>query len=205
MNPQAAKLRRSRLILVLLGALFIGPLIAAWVLYSAGMRPSLTTNYGELVLPTQPLPKLEVRNVDGEPLPELLLGHWSLVQLGGVSCDSACSDRLVLSRQVRLALGAAGVSKERLQLVYIVPDAAAAAAAVAQLGAAHRILHVVADAGAAGQRAEDVFKPSDPQAVYLIDPNGNWLMTYKDQADADKLQRGLLSDLKKLLKLSSIG
>ncbi|MDP3293172.1 MAG: hypothetical protein Q8M37_00365 [Nevskia sp.] len=205
MNPQAAKLRRSRLILVLLGALFIGPLIAAWVLYSTGMRPSLTTNYGELVLPTQPLPKLEVRNVDGEPLPELLLGHWSLVQLGGVSCDSACSDRLVLSRQVRLALGAAGVSKERLQLVYIVPDAAAAAAAVAQLGAAHRILHVVADAGAAGQRAEDVFKPSDPQAVYLIDPNGNWLMTYKDQADADKLQRGLLSDLKKLLKLSSIG
>ena len=52
MNPQAAKLRRSRLTLVLLGSLFIGPLIAAWVLYSAGMRPALTTNYGELVLPT---------------------------------------------------------------------------------------------------------------------------------------------------------
>ncbi len=205
MNPQAAKLRRSRLTLILLGALFIGPLIAAWVLYSAGMRPSLTTNYGELVLPTQPLPKLEIRNVDGEPLPELLIGHWSLVQLGTDTCDSACSDRLVLSRQVRLALGAAGVSKERLQLVYIVPDAAAATAAAAQLGAAHRILHVVADTGTAGQRAEDVFKPSDPQALYLIDPNGNWLMTYKDQADADKLQRGLLGDLKKLLRLSSIG
>lgn len=205
MNPQAAKLRRSRLTLILLGALFIGPLIAAWVLYSNGMRPTVTTNYGELVLPTQPLPKLDLRNASGEALPELLTGPWTVVQLGTATCDAACSDRLVLSRQMRLALGAAGINKDRLQLVYIVPDAAAAAAAVAQLGETHKILHIVADFGAAGQRAEDVFKPSDRQALYLIDPNGNWLMTYKDQADADKLQRGLLSDLKKLLRLSSIG
>ncbi|WP_273453583.1 hypothetical protein [Nevskia ramosa] len=205
MNPQAAKLRRSRLTLVLLGALFIGPLIAAWVLYSNGMRPTLTTNYGELVLPTQPLPKLEFRNVGGEPMPELLTGRWSLVQLGAATCDAACSDRLVLGRQTRLALGAVGINKDRLQLVYIVPDAAAATAAVTQLSETHKILHIVADSGAPGQRAEDVFKPSDPLALYLIDPNGNWLMTYKDQADADKLQRGLLDDLKKLLKLSSIG
>ncbi len=81
----------------------------------------------------------------------------------------------------------------------------AATAAAAQLSEIHKILHIVADVGPAGQRAEDVFKPSDPLALYLIDPNGNWLMVYKDQADADKLQRGLLDDLKKLLKLSSIG
>lgn len=205
MNPQAAKLRRSRLTLVLLGALFIGPLIAAWVLYSNGMRPTLTTNYGQLVQPTLPLPKFELRDRQGQPLPELLTGYWSLVQLGKATCDTACSERLVLGRQVRLALGAAGVSKERLQLVYIVPDAAAVTAAVAQLGEAHKILHLVADAGATGQRAEDVFKPTDPEALYLVDPNGNWLITYKDEADADKLQRGLLSDLKKLLRLSSIG
>lgn len=205
MNPEAAKLRRSRLTLVLLGALFIGPLIAAWVLYSNGLRPTLTTNYGELVLPTTPLPKLELRTPNDEAQPELLTGRWSLVQLGGSACDSACAERLVLGRQVRLALGAAGVNKDRLQLVYIVPDAAAATAAAAQLHETHKILHIVADAGAAGQRATDVFKPSDPLALYLVDPNGNWLMVYKEQVDADKLQRGLLADLKKLLRLSSIG
>lgn len=205
MNPQAAKLRRSRLTLVLLGSLFIGPLIAAWVLYSAGMRPALTTNYGELVLPTTPLPRLELRTPGDEAQPELLNGRWSLVQLGSSSCDAACADRLVLGRQVRLALGAAGVNKDRLQLVYIVPDAAAATAAAAQLHETHKVLHIVADAGAAGQRAVDVFKPTDPLALYLIDPNGNWLMVYKNQSDAGQLQRGLLADLKKLLRLSSIG
>jgi len=205
MNPEAAKLRRSRLTLVLLGALFIGPLIAAWVLYSNGLRPTLTTNYGELVLPTTPLPRLELRTPTDQVQPELLTGRWSLVQLGGSVCDTACAERLVLGRQVRLALGAAGVNKDRLQLVYIVPDAAAATAAAAQLHETHKVLHIVADAGAAGQRATDVFKPSDPLALYLVDPNGNWLMVYKEQADADKLQRGLLADLKKLLRLSSIG
>ena len=110
----------------------------------------------------------------------------------------------MLARQVRLALGAAGVSKDRLQLVYLVPDAAAATAAAAQLHEAHKILHIVADTGAVGQRASDVFKPVDRLALYLIDPNGNWLMSYQNQVSADAFQRGLLKDLKKLLRLSSI-
>ncbi len=205
MNPQAAQLRRSRLTLILLGVLFVGPLIGAWILYSAGLRPSLTTNYGTLVQPTTPLPKLELRNAAGEPQPELMLGRWSLVQLGGETCDAACSERLVLTRQVRLALGAAGVNKDRVQRVFIVPSADAAVAASSQLREAHKILHIVADQTAAGQRAADIFKPTDPQAIYLIDPNGNWLITYQNQTDADAFQRGLLKDLKKLLRLSSIG
>ncbi|MBA4284969.1 MAG: hypothetical protein C0434_05500 [Xanthomonadaceae bacterium] len=205
MNPQAAQLRRSRLTLVLLGVLFVGPLIGAWILYSAGLRPGVTTNYGMLVVPTTPLPPLNLRTAAGDSQPELLLGRWSLVQLGGELCDSACSDRLTSSRQVRLALGAAGVEKDRVQLVFIVPTAAAAEVATNELREAHKILHIVADLGVAGQRAADVFKPTDPLAVYLVDPNGNWLMTYQNQPSADQFQRGLLKDLKKLLRLSSIG
>lgn len=205
MNPQAAQLRRSRLTLVLLGVLFVGPLIGAWILYNAGMRPGLTTNYGTLVAPTTPLPPLDLRTATGVAQPELMLGRWSLVQLGGERCDSACSDRLASSRQVRLALGAAGVEKDRVQLVFIVPTIAAAEAATDELREAHKILHIVADLGAAGQRAAEVFKSTDPLAVYLVDPNGNWLMTYQHQPSADEYQRGLLKDLKKLLRLSSIG
>lgn len=205
MNPQAAQLSRSRLTLILLGVLFVGPLIGAWVLYSNGLRPGVTTNYGKLVVPTTPLPALDLRTVAGEPQPELLLGRWSLLQLGGENCDRACSERLVSSRQVRLALGAAGVNKDRVQLVFVVPSLEAASSAVSQLQSEHKILHIVADAGAAGQRLAEIIKPTDPQAVYLIDPNGNWLMTYANQTDADAFQRGLLKDLKKLLRLSSIG
>lgn len=205
MNPQAAQLRRSRLTLILLGLLFIGPLVGAWVFYSTGFRPAVTTNYGTLVQPTTPLPELALRSPDGIEQSTLLRGRWSLVQLGAATCDAACSERLVLSRQVRLALGASGVNKDRVQLVYVVPDPQAAEAAVEQLRAEHPLLHVVADVGAAGARLADVLKPVDPLAVYLVDPNGNWLMTYADQRDDDAFRRGLLKDLKKLLRLSSIG
>jgi cytochrome oxidase Cu insertion factor (SCO1/SenC/PrrC family) len=205
MNPQAAQLRRSRLTLVLLGLLFVGPLLGAWGLYIAGIRPSLTTNYGTLVQPTTPLPALALRGADGSDQSQLLLGRWSLIQLGGSACDAACTERLVLTRQVRLALGAAGVNKDRVQLVHVVPDEAAAREAHAQLAAEHKLLHVVADVGAAGGRLADVLKPVDPLAVYLVDPNGNWLMTYSHQRDDDAFRRGLLKDLKKLLRLSSIG
>ena len=205
MNPQAAQLRRSRLTLVLLGLLFVGPLIGAWLMYSAGFRPALTTNYGQLVQPTTPLPALALRGADGSDEAQRLLGRWSLVQLGGSTCDNACEQRLALTRQVRLALGAAGVSKDRLQLVYVVADVAAASAAQARLAAEHKTLHVLADTSPAGQRLADLMRSPDPLAVYLVDPNGNWLMTYADQHDDDALRRGLLKDLKKLLRLSSIG
>ena len=51
--------------------------------------------------------------------------------------------------------------------IFIHPDAAAATAAAAQLHETHKILHIVSDAGTAGQRATDVFKPADPLALYL--------------------------------------
>jgi hypothetical protein len=45
------------------------------------------------------------------------------------------------------------------------------------------------------------FHPTDPQALYLVDPNGNWLMTYAAGADSP----GILADIKRLLSLSNIG
>lgn len=205
MNPQAAQLRRSRLTLILLGLLFMGPLVGAWVFYSAGFRPALTTNYGTLVRPTTPLPALSLRAADDVDQSTLLLGRWSLIQVGGDDCDAVCADRLTLTRQVRLALGASGVNKDRVQLVYVTPDLASAGRAAGALAAEHPLLHVVADTGPSGSRLVDLLKPVDPLAIYLVDPNGNWLMTYADQVDEDAFRRGLLKDLKKLLRLSSIG
>lgn len=200
MNPQAAVLTRSRLTLILLGSLFFAPFIGAWVIYNffPNLRPTGTTNYGELIVPAKPIPALELKAADGAPANVLPSEKWTLLQVGAADCDAACNERLVLTRQVRLALGK---NLSRLQRVYIAPDAAAQAALVASLGDSHKNLHIVADAGAAGSRARDVFGTDDPLNLYLIDPNGNWLLVYKGTVEA----KGLLGDLKKLMKLSNIG
>lgn len=200
MNPQAQVLRRSRQTLLLLAALFFAPFIGAWVVYHffPDLRPTGSTNYGELIAPARPLPALTLKGADGQAIAEPLTAKWSLVYLGGASCEAACVERLVLERQVRLALGK---NLSRLKRVYIAPDDAARAAADSLLAKDHPGLEILADAGAAGQRAADFFKPEDPQALYLVDPNGNWLMLYRGEIEP----KGLLDDLKKLMRLSSIG
>ncbi len=200
MNPQADVLRHSRRTLLLLGALFFAPFIGAWIVYHffPDLRPSGRTNYGELISPARPLPAFALKDGDGKPLPELLHDKWSLVYLGAAECDETCRTRLVLVRQVRLALGK---NLSRLQRIYIAPDAAAQSAATTMLAGEHRGLKIMVDAGAEGQRAVDFFKPSDAQALYLVDPNGNWLMVYAGNVEP----KGLLGDLKKLMRLSSIG
>jgi cytochrome oxidase Cu insertion factor (SCO1/SenC/PrrC family) len=200
MNPQAnIALRRSRQTLLLLAALFFVPFIAAWVIYSffPDWRPTGQTNYGDLIAPAQPVPALVLKDSEGKPL-DLLKDKWSLVYLGSETCDAGCIERITLVRQIRLALGK---NLSRLQRIYIAPDDAAEAAAVSTLAKDQPGMQIVVDGGANGQRATDFFKSADPQAFYLVDPNGNWLLVYTGRIDPKRL----LEDLKKLMRLSSIG
>jgi len=200
MNSSSDPLLRSRATLVLLATLFFAPFIAAWVIYTyfPSFRPDGTTNYGTLVSPARPLPEFLLHNADGTPASELFHEKWSLVYLGTDFCDDACEARLILIRQVRLALGK---DLSRLVRVYIAPDQAALSQAEVRLGPAHPGLKLVRDDGEAGHRASEFFTGADAHGVYLVDPNGNWLMLYTGNLEP----KPLLGDLKKLLRLSSIG
>ena len=89
--------------------------------------------------------------------------------------------------------------RPRVQRVYVAPDVQALAAARELLQAENPDLVFLAPADAAAFRA--IFEPSDPDALYLLDPHGNWLMTYPGTADP----KGVLGDIKKLLRNSQIG
>jgi cytochrome oxidase Cu insertion factor (SCO1/SenC/PrrC family) len=192
MNPTS----RARLKLVLLAVLFFAPVIGAiGIFFYAPEWFSGRVNYGTLVSPARPVPDLALADAAGAPAPEALRHKWSLVYLARATCDETCNARLVLTRQVRLALNEKRV---RVQRVYVAPDAAAAARAKAELSAEHPDLVVVVGAGPA---AQDFFQPTDPQALYLLDPLGNWLMVYTGVVE----HKGLHRDLKKLLRISQVG
>jgi cytochrome oxidase Cu insertion factor (SCO1/SenC/PrrC family) len=198
-NPLNAQ-RRSRLMLGLLATLFFGPVVVAAILYyiAPGYRPDGRTNYGTLVDPARPLPAFALVDADGRPQPELLLGKWSLIQLGGGVCDTACAERLLQIRQLRLALGK---DLNRMQRIYVAPDTTALAAMRAEHAAEHPDARFLADTGPAGGRVADFFQPQDANAIYLVDPNGNWLMVYTGSIESKRM----LKDLKTLMRLSSIG
>jgi hypothetical protein len=192
-----SEVRRGRAKLLLVAALFFAPVIGAITLFFFLPQyiPQGRVNYGTLVSPARAVPGLGLVDPAGAAAPTALLGKWTLLYLGGERCEEACAARLVLARQVRLALNEKRV---RVQRTYLAPSVASAAAAEAALAAEHPdLVFVAGDAGTAAR----FFQPPDPHALYLIDPLGNWLMVYTGEVG----HKGLHRDLKKLLRISQVG
>ncbi len=191
-------MNQSRLKLLALAALFLAPFVGALALYYGFPEyiPSGRQNYGTLIDPVRPAPDFALTDAAGVAAPAALrAGKWSLVYLGGATCDDACRERVMLTRQVRLALAK---NRERVQRVYLAPDAPAAAQAQALLGAEHHDLVVLVTGGAA---AAQFFQPTDRDALYLLDPLGNWTMAYTGPLE----HKGVYRDIKKLLRVSRAG
>lgn len=168
--------------------LFLIPLaLSFWMYYAAGWRPAGHTNHGELIQPVQPLPLTQW------PDARVLKDKWSLVYIGGGTCDAACRNALLLMRQTRLSLNN---EMTRVNRVFL---ATAACCDRDFLNRAHPGLIVL---DAAGQSLPDVFPQAGrANSVFIVDPLGNLVM----RADARANPKGLLEDLKQLLKLSHIG
>ncbi|HVT35426.1 MAG TPA: hypothetical protein VHE37_07580 [Nevskiaceae bacterium] len=199
MNDRTRAGRRQFLLVALL---FAAPLVAAWLLYFVfpQWQPKARSNYGEVISPARPVPALALYDAEGRPAAEALLHtRWTLLYLGGAQCAQACQDALLQTRQIRVLLNQ---NRDRVQRVYLAPDAAALATARAALPLTlHQDLLIVAEKGAATSPARNFFQPVDADAVYLIDPLGNWAMTFHAGSDYKKV----LKDLKYLLQLSHIG
>jgi hypothetical protein len=206
MMNQGPRDSRQRRVLVGLALLFFAPLGLAFYLYygHGTWHPGGRVNAGDLVAPARPLPALalplwtapsaaDAGNTD----PNFLKGKWTFLHVETGPCDEACRIRLYDTRQIRIALDR---DMKRVQRVFIA-DAGCCDAqflreqhpdliAIRQSPEAARVLALLpAREGWAAHR------------VYLVDPLGNLMMSYA----ADVKPKGMLEDMKRLLRLSSIG
>ena len=185
--------RRSRVVLLGIFAAFVGPLLLAYVLLLVlEWAPESHTNNGSLIDPATPVGELVAVEEGGATLPaDFWDGHWTLVYYAEAGCDLYCEAALFKARQVRLALGRDAPRVERLYL-----EAAPVAHPPAQLLNEHPGMSVARIEGAAGG-----FQGLSPQQLYLVDPMGNLVLAYDDDVTA----KGLMKDLKRLLKVSKVG
>jgi len=174
-----------------LAALFVLPLVLSfWMYYGGGWQPSGHTNNGELLQPVRPLP------LDRWPEGKVLTEKWSLVYIATGGCDERCRNALVVMRQTRLSLNQ---DMQRVNRVLIANHGCCDETFLQREHAGLLVLDADSNGASdalqvfpAGQRADSIF---------LVDPLGNLVMRYDDRTDP----KGLLQDLKKLLKLSHIG
>jgi cytochrome oxidase Cu insertion factor (SCO1/SenC/PrrC family) len=206
MIQQSTRDRRQRRLLIGLALLFFAPLALAFYLYygHGTWHPGGRVNAGDLIQPARPLPALSLPLLPaGSTDPNFLKRKWTLLYVASGACADACRTRLYDTRQVRLALDR---DMNRVQRVLIAGDGCCDAQFLREQHP--DLITIRADPAAAPllallpdhERRDGPLTAQAPR-VYLIDPLGNLMMVYP----AGARPKGMLEDLKRLLRLSSIG
>jgi len=184
---------KSRVILLFIAALFVGPVFFAGWLYYKGelIQPAGRANNGALLEPIINL----VDVVAESPLYDFNPGYWLLTYQNRGNCDEACQLGLYTTRQLRLMLGK---DIGRVRRIFLhgetLPD-------TVFLTDEHKGLISLQD-----EDLSDVLDQKRPIELagggyFLIDPHGNLVMYFHPGlAPGD-----IIDDIKRLLKLSRIG
>ena len=188
--------RKGRLQLVLVIAIFFGPVLLAWLLYEpgGGLQPGNTTAHGELITPVKLVPDANLsvpRDQQNSPYP----GRWTLVHVGNGPCDDDCATSLYETRQVRKSLGK---DDKRVQRIFFLLDDAPLNMMIVEQ---HPDLKVYTANDMLTREFIAAIGSYDTRNVFLVDPLGNLIMRFAP----DTGMKGMHKDLKKLLKISQIG
>ena len=196
----------ARQSLVLLLLLFVTPILIAWLMLYSGsaLIPEGGTSHGTLIEPPRMtgLPE-DIRTRDGLALPgDYLQGKWTLVYVGDGRCDETCVQNLYKMRQVRLAQNE---NMRRVQRLYLLTGTEIPPALDDILDNYPNMDLGLLSPQQAGAVAPlfmlDGVPAAGAQRVFLIDPLGYLMMYYEPDAEP----KGMLKDLKKLLKYSRFG
>ena len=206
-----------KLALLIITAMFVLPLVLAWLMYSGSLNfePGSTRNLGMLVEPPLQINWQEVlavqqqQDMDQPPGsgPDLLLEHWVILYPVPEPCESSCQQRAASLRQIHLA---AGRHQSRVRLALMLGDTNPQES-VALLHGIYPKFTLIRDpggtlnnalvtvrGGALGEMTAKDRLATD--SIYLIDPLGNIMMYYAAEADPNHIKQ----DLKRLLTWSKL-
>lgn len=188
---------RSRRQLLLVAALFLGPLLVAALLYYGNFSglPIGRTNHGRLLEPI-----VNLNDTLGQGLLSALTAGetdnlWVLIYVDTGECGDSCREALYRLRQSRLMLGN---EMSRLKRVFLHGATAPDSLFLEQQ---HRGLITIIDRNLG--RFLRAKRPQELPAggLYLIDPLGNLVLYFA----AELAPGDMVDDIKHLLELSRIG
>ncbi|MEC4727956.1 hypothetical protein HWQ46_20685 [Shewanella sp. D64] len=170
--------------LIILLLVFLLPVVAAKIVLSMNLYQGGATNKGELLSTGTSYASLAMDN----PKPK----EWQLLYLLPEHCDQLCLDRLYILQQSHVALGK---EQDRVHTLILLDDNS--------------------DTSALSGVSFETVKVNPPlsemlnqQQMIIVDPLGSLVMRYPPVSGRDKqiLQaKALISDLRKMLKLSRVG
>lgn len=197
--------KRTWLPLLLIVLVIIGPLLFAWFLVKrAEVYEFKKSNHGDLIRSPPNIQKIAFYDLKTQTaLPgKTLLGRWWLVYIGPRQCYQECQSTLYNLKQIQIALGKEASRVDRL---FIAPPECPAALCESYLSEFYPDLTRVTLSNADFNQTFALSASSQTAdtlgQIYIIDPLGNIILHYSPEDEP----RGILSDLKRLLKVSRIG
>lgn len=191
---QAGDQRKSRRMILLVGAVCLAPFVASFALYFF-WQPEGRINYGELVEGVVAPTGVLAANAGGKPFDfAQVRGRWVFVTVDSGACDDYCQNKLWKMRQVRLTQGK---YLERIERAWLLTDTHSVAA---------KVLKEYEGMWIAGAQDSAVLKAFPYRSlqrdhIYLVDPLGNVVLRYPKDADPSRMKK----DLTRLLRVSRIG
>jgi cytochrome oxidase Cu insertion factor (SCO1/SenC/PrrC family) len=201
-----------RLALLIIAAMFLLPLLLAWLMYSGSLdfKPTSTRNLGTLIEPPVPIDWTVTVVLSGETNLAVNPGqgigvfdeHWVILQPVPAGCDDSCLNEVSNLRQIHRA---SGRQQFRIRLALLLDESSPADQAKSLL-AIYPKFHLIRDpSGILSEALAGIQQNLSGQAgpakgVYMIDPLGNIMMYYKAGSDPNFLKQ----DLKRLLTWSKL-
>lgn len=188
--------------LLLLLFVFILPVILAKVALESDFFNKAATNSGELL---DPVIDFSPALSDQDPL-------WRLVYVVPDICDAQCENAIFAIQQVHTAMGK---HSSRVQPLVIMTETSAtdilSEANLARIYTEQNAVetqHTIATVSLSKKNVNEMFKSVDVNAIFIVDTLNNGMLkhpTFSDKEEAVQASRLILSDVRKLLKLSRIG
>ena len=195
----------AKAIVIILCALFALPPLLSWYLFNytdLGRAGSGGSEHGVLVVPPRPLPDWALVDPAAENGAEAgLHGKWTLLYLLDRACGERCVQNLYKMRQLRLATGKHAPRVQRVVLVAHGAHDALSRAQVQDYPGQLLLFPAPADELQPLFARTPADAPFGQDRLYLVDPQGNLMMSY----DGSTEPRGIIKDLTRLLKYSRGG
>jgi hypothetical protein len=199
----------SRAALIIIAAMFILPLVLAWLMQSGAIefKPGSARNLGDLVQPPVPADWQDslnfipaVNDAPREEISVLFDRHWVILHVIPSPCPSPCLEAISALRQIHKA---SGRNQSRIRIALLL-QSGDQAETISSVGEIYHLFRLVENpSGNIRSILEDVahnFSTGAEGSSYLIDPIGNIMMFYEAGSDPNNLK----NDLKRLLTWSKL-
>lgn len=181
---------RTRRFILGVAVIFILPAFSAWYMfYHADHRLLSASNNGELIRPPFELSSLKLTDYQGEKA--LNQSHKWVILYQTHACEETCKKVVDKIFRARLVLG-----KEMLRTqAWLATDAKLPPTML------NKVTHAQGFDTKAFLLSSEAIKQPNEKTILLVDPSGNVMMRYLENAEPKSIN----NDLKQLLKLSRMG